>query len=421
MGNFVIGGGSKVILQQETGTKYVVPFTSESVNPSAEFINSNAIVSNRAKGIGQKGNVAGDGNFDFEFSHKYLPYYFLGVLGAKDASKPVIYPSPDYLFDYNVFVEHGSAASLRMEARRVKFNSLRVSFASDGVMSGTVDFAGLKYVNASGTLSGTTAFADSANFIFPQKLAAINKIITESDPIETTDWDAGIDMIPYLNSIEFTIANNLSTDLNKLDASGRMAVTGGEFAVTGTIEIVLDDEDTLGIGAADIGTNWKAIAIKVADSSGSTYHYIVLRNIYFTSLTHDISDRGAITISADFQCVYNASDTAKVLDGTTVTGAQPIVVAYDESSTITLLTVRNTVDDEVPTGDIDGSNKTFTLAHTPIKEGSVVITVNSTTIKDLGYGVLSDGGTINYETGVFVLNEAPAGGSTVTVDYIYFT
>jgi len=74
------------------------------------------------------------------------------------------------------------------------------------------------------------------------------------------------------------------------------------------------------------------------------------------------------------------------------------------------------IDDETPSGTVDGSNKNFTLLHAPIRAGSVSIIVDeTTTITDNGDGTLSDGGTINYTTGEITLAAAPT--SSIVADY----
>ncbi len=78
------------------------------------------------------------------------------------------------------------------------------------------------------------------------------------------------------------------------------------------------------------------------------------------------------------------------------------------------------VDDEVPSGTIDGTNKTFTTANTPIVAGSFSALIDGVSaITDNGDGTLSDGGAIDYETGEFTLATAPT--TSITVDYEYGT
>jgi len=68
---------------------------------------------------------------------------------------------------------------------------------------------------------------------------------------------------------------------------------------------------------------------------------------------------------------------------------------------------------ETPTGS--GTN--YETAQDFIEPGTLVITADAATITDGGDGTLSDGGTINYLTGAFVLN---ASATTVSVDYDYY-
>jgi len=73
--------------------------------------------------------------------------------------------------------------------------------------------------------------------------------------------------------------------------------------------------------------------------------------------------------------------------------------------------------DETPSGTIDSSNTSFTLAFTPIKAGSLTLTIDgSTTVTDNGDGTLSDGGTIDYNSGSITLTNAPT--SSLTADYV---
>lgn len=73
---------------------------------------------------------------------------------------------------------------------------------------------------------------------------------------------------------------------------------------------------------------------------------------------------------------------------------------------------------EIPSGTIDGSNQTFTVLMPPISPSSMSILVDSTTtITDDGVGNLSDGGTVNYTAGVFVVSAGNAPGTSIVIDY----
>jgi len=62
---------------------------------------------------------------------------------------------------------------------------------------------------------------------------------------------------------------------------------------------------------------------------------------------------------------------------------------------------------EIPTGDVDGINKDFSLSYGNVRPNHVEINADGITITDDGAGNLSDGGTIDYVTGSFSLFNAP--------------
>lgn len=98
-------------------------------------------------------------------------------------------------------------------------------------------------------------------------------------------------------------------------------------------------------------------------------------------------------------------------DGTLISGATLI-------NDTTIKGPEVNVSGETPSGVIDGVDTTFTLSETPIVAGSVSILVDGTTsVTDNGDGTLSDGGTIDYDTGSFTLVSAPT--TSVSADYTY--
>ena len=72
----------------------------------------------------------------------------------------------------------------------------------------------------------------------------------------------------------------------------------------------------------------------------------------------------------------------------------------------------NVVNQAVTAGDA-----TYLAAFTPIDAGSVKIVAGSTVITDDGQGALSDGGTVNYQTGLITPNAAF--GANTTISYTY--
>jgi len=116
--------------------------------------------------------------------------------------------------------------------------------------------------------------------------------------------------------------------------------------------------------------------------------------------------RGTVTKSGTGTCIFvNQSD------GLTYHGRASGTTVEGPTSTVT---------EETPSGTVDGTNKSFNTLNTPIKPGTLSITVDDTTnITDNGDGTLSDGGTVDYATGNYTLATAPT--TSITNDYTYYT
>jgi len=81
------------------------------------------------------------------------------------------------------------------------------------------------------------------------------------------------------------------------------------------------------------------------------------------------------------------------------------------------------VSGEVPSGTMDGVNKTFTIANTPVSfEKDPVVVLDGTTLSQV-YGSTTVPSTsefkLDYQTGELVLGDAPDASSTLTIDYEY--
>lgn len=77
-----------------------------------------------------------------------------------------------------------------------------------------------------------------------------------------------------------------------------------------------------------------------------------------------------------------------------------------------------TVSAETPTGTVDGSNKTFVTKNDHVIPSTFSVVIDSgNAVTDDAKGNLSDGGTINYETGEYTVNTAPSTSITNTYDY----
>ena len=404
---FLKGGGSKLGLRMDSAgeyevsgytvsldlsTVYELPFTTESFNPTGEFINSNAIAGSRARGIGCIGNKAGDGSFDTEVTignFLYLMYAALGKVAAVESADPlgdiILVHSPDDLPSYDVYVKHGGTDETIMKFEECTVSSLRMSFASNSLLTASIDWSGKRravdsydtddavaigdiirgsdgniytcfvgipaFDSATNTPSadslhwelglGTTYFEPFSSeqvFICPIRIGT--EILLENSDAGLTAFN----LLPFTTALELTISNGLDTDTNSLDASGRLAILSGEFSVTGSITFLVPkhtsgvdtEQDSFNelLAELDIGTLFGTeLSVYLykdeTDGVGNTdkeYYILKLHNVYATQPTHDITDRGKVAYRVDFQAVTD-SDAADSF------AKEPIEVDYIEDTT----------------------------------------------------------------------------------------
>ena len=405
---FLKGGGSKLGLRMDSPgeyqisgynassditTVYELPFTTESFNPTGEFINSNAIAGGRSRGIGCIGNKAGDGSFDTEVTignFLYLMYAALGKVAAVNSITPlgdiILVHSPDDLPSYDVYVKHGGTDETIMKFEECTVNSLRMSFASNSLLTASVDWSGKRRAADSYTNGDAVAVGDiirgSDGNIYICKTAISSFLNTANmPPTDAVNWELGLgttyfepfsseqvficpirigteilldnavagltafNLLPFTTALELTINNGLDTDTNSLDASGRLAILSGEFSVTGSITFLVP-KHTSGVNAEqdsfnellaglDIGTLF-GTELKIylykneIDGVGDPtkeYYILKLHNVYATQPAHDITDRGKIAYRVDFQAVSNP-DAADSFD------REPIEVDYIEDAAL---------------------------------------------------------------------------------------
>jgi len=285
---------------------FELPFTSESLNPSGAFVNSNSLSSSRIKGVGEAGNKAADGNFDTELDFIAIPWLFYTVLGKMDLAKTTTYNvkitrSNSFLPVFNVFVSHGG--SLNTVFKNCKANSLRFSMASDAIAGITLDVIGMQYLTGSYPSSLSRDLGSvTPSFIFPGKFSDTSLIT-----INYASDDVSISIGDYLSSLEFTISNNLGTDLYKIAGDQRIAVPEGEFAISGTIEFLIPIGDVVGDNhvlvkdiflSLDVGSLIPELLL-IYTALPKIFR-IIMNNLQVTGVSHDISDRGILKLSVDF-------------------------------------------------------------------------------------------------------------------------
>jgi len=236
-------------------------------------------------------------------------------------------------------------------------NSLRMAFSSNALLSASIDWAGKK-LNTDQTGEDFTA----SNFVtysasqIPICPIRIGTAITHYNDVVWTGsggLSTSFNLMPYITGIEFTINNNLDTDTNALNSSGRLAILSGEFSVTGSLTLLMPDSSTSDVDIdafyaflrdMDVGTYFGDIEIKIFKTMDATdpeqgdtdyEHYVLtLGNLYTTQPVHDIADRGKVAYRIDFQATADPSGS---LSGRTVYPIHLEYVNIEEAATYVLM------------------------------------------------------------------------------------
>lgn len=296
--SYVLGSGSKLYINMTsydggsaTNNALELPFVSESLNPSAEFINSNNLSIGRSTGVGKKGNVVADGSFETEVSFHNIVWLLTGALGSLDTTLDEITPNSSALPTFDIYVRHGSGSLMPMKFTGAKFNNFSMDLVSNAVLTASIDVVGLSY--STDDVGATVTDMVTDHLFYPSSLS--------------TFTIAGEDVLDDVTSFNFAINNNFSTDLSKLDGSGRIALVPGELAITGSFEAIIDSSDPLGLKSKDIGdelTNGIGITFTSTASDTVTFTF---NNVYITNISHDVSDRGVLKYSIDFQAFQSGT------------------------------------------------------------------------------------------------------------------
>ena len=160
-------------------------------------------------------------------------------------------------------------------------NTFRMSFSSNALLSASIDWAG-KRQNPDGTgvdftSSNFVSFDSTQVFICPLRLGTA--ITHYNGDLWAAPLSTSFNLMPYATALELTISNNLDTDTNALNASGRLAILSGELSVTGSLTVLMPNADAVDddinafhefLGDMDVGTYFGDIVIdifKTMDSS----------------------------------------------------------------------------------------------------------------------------------------------------------
>jgi hypothetical protein len=328
------GGGSQLVMEVYTtgpdGEDAVVkslelPFTSESLNPTGEFINSNAITASRSRGVGDVGNRAADGSFEVEVNYQNLPWLIYAALGSHlvATGTDVILDSNNELPSYRFFVRHGPTGGKIVEFRDALINSLRLTWASNAIMTASVDIVGLVENLDSPTLPSPIdygvgeATTNQNTLLFPKHF--LKDTITGDTSIDACGLyyteALTVELLQYALDLEFTIDNGIDVDAYALDSSGRLVAVPGELSISGSTSLLVSPDNAnfyAHLKAADIGTRWEKLWLTIMKNPSAVpasilWHHLQLNNLYIVDISHDIADRGKVAYDIDFEAKHDPS------------------------------------------------------------------------------------------------------------------
>jgi len=227
-----------------------------------------------------------------------LPYLLAGALGSvtydfSSTLEGTITPNASELPVYDVVVRHGAGTSMPITFIDTQINSLKMSLVSNAVLTATVDLVGIDY-SLTDAVTGEQAM-DTSILMYPSVLSSLKV--------------GAIDLLTEVVSFDFTIANNISTDLSRLDGAGRIALIPGELNITGSFEAILSGDDPLTLKTADVGTELGNIEVIFQHpTDADDYIKLTFYNVYITSISHDVNDRGVVRVNVEFGAFKDASN-----------------------------------------------------------------------------------------------------------------
>lgn len=216
----------------------------------------------------------------------------------------------------------------------------------------------------------------------------------------------------YGNGINLNVSNIFFPDLYKsyIDLNGPLI----KISASGT-DMFSNPSGVMIMG----GTNVIPEVSGTQDLGSPSLHW---RNIYVDNITSSgINVSGVfVHISGDTMTgnlKMSGSSILTYTSGTNTIGVSGTPFSEVWTNKINGQTIPNSVYYEVPSGDIDNVNKTYTLAHTPVS-GTQQIFLNGTLIMPSGFGIPTmdygiNGATIN-------MYYAPTSGSSIVAFYKYY-
>lgn len=303
---FLVGSSSKATIYMTLpgGTKvsFDLPFRSESINPRANSITSEAILGNRAVSGATITSRTFQGSVDLElfdvtasgatptFKHHLLGalmYLILGNFSSGTVSLGSVVPKIDYLV-----VNHGGATG-RLQWKDLYVTGLNLRFPSDGIPTATLDV--LATNTDSSTISGYTSVLTAAgysNYYTPANLAL--KLGSTSYTAMIRNLEVSLSM----NTLQATAWGSLDV-VEVSPGLLEMAQVSIEFYTDSFTDGLFNALNSV-YNSGAISSSSLVIEIDSPTNSGNKAT-MTFGNFYVTEMTHDISGNDYIVCRATLQ------------------------------------------------------------------------------------------------------------------------
>lgn len=282
--------------------KYLLPFTSESLNYRIENIRSEAILNRRSSLAIAPGQEGVEGSFDAELYPNTTGVLFYLALGKATLEDPD--STPDSGDEYTKIVPIGvtedlPSATVRVNHGGVKeydYTGLRVrSLNFEGAVGAipkvTLDLVGKSEGEELAT-EGTLTTPDNEPFYFKEL---------------TLSKDGTVYNVATYSDIRFTINNNPSEDDYVLDGTGqRIDIAPGDLQITGSATLLFNTE-TIADEYAKF-KSWTSFSLWIKLTKNSTDFIIYLPKLQITEAPHDIGGKEKITIGLSFEALDDGSN-----------------------------------------------------------------------------------------------------------------
>lgn len=282
--------------------KYLIPFTSESLNYRVEAIRSEAILNRRASLAIAPGQEGVEGSFDAELYPSTTGILFYLALGKATLMDPDSTPGSgdeytkiepigvtEDLPSATIRVNHGGVKAFDYTGLRVR--SMTFEGAVGAIPKVTLDLIGQNEGEGLAT-EGSLVNPDSEPFYFKEL---------------TLSKDGTVFNVATYSDIRLTINNNPSEDDYTLDGTGRRIDIGaGDLQITGNATLLFNS-DTMADEYAKF-KNWTSFALWIKLTKNSTDFIIYLPKVQITEAPHDIGGKEKITVGLTFEALDDGTN-----------------------------------------------------------------------------------------------------------------